>query len=343
MKRGKIWGVLFLLLALLTIWAVISNSEGFSLELLKRTLRDSSAGWMIAAAVSMLGFIVFEGMAILCILRAFGYSRKFGRGFLYSAADIYFSSITPSASGGQPASAYFMMKDGVPGGVVTITLLANLIMYTLALLTVGAVGAVFDMKIFFHFHLLGRFFILLGYGILCVLAAAFYMLVAKPRILERFCLFVLKAAKKIHLIKNIDGKRRKLYRAMKEYRSCADIMSGNKPMFLKAFFYNLLQRISQITVTLFVYLAVGGKMELAADIWFTQSFVAIGTYSVPLPGGMGVADYLLLDGFGAFFDEAEAVNLELISRGLSFYVCMIVSALTVLAGAVQILRRKKAA
>ena len=114
-------------------------------------------------------------------------------------------------------------------------------------------------------------------------------------------------------------------------------------MFLKAFFYNLLQRISQITVTLFVYLAVGGRMELAADIWFTQSFVAIGTYSVPLPGGMGVADYLLLDGFGAFFDEAEAVNLELISRGLSFYVCMIVSALTVLAGAVQILRRKKAA
>lgn len=341
MKKGKIWAVLFLVLALLTVWAIVSNSDGFSYELFKDTLRSSSLGWMITAMVSMLGFILFEGMAILCILKAFGYRRTFGRGFLYSAADIYFSAITPSASGGQPASAYFMMKDGIPGAVVTISLVANLIMYTLALLTVGTAGFVAKPGIFFHFNLLSRFFILLGYVILCGLAIAFYMLIVKPRILERICLFFLKIGKKIHLVRNIDEKRRKLYRAMKEYRQCASIMSEHKLMFAKAFLYNLLQRISQITVTLFVYLATGGKAALAADIWFTQSFVVIGTYSVPIPGGMGVADYLLINGFGAYFNETDAVNLELISRGISFYVCMIISAITVLIGIIYTIRRKE--
>ena len=120
MKKRRIWSLLFFALAVLTVWAVISQSENFSFTQFRDTLSNSSAAWMIAAVVSMLGFILFEGMAVLCIIKAFGYKRNFGRGFLYSAADIYFSSITPSATGGQPASAYFMMQDGIPGAVVTI-------------------------------------------------------------------------------------------------------------------------------------------------------------------------------------------------------------------------------
>lgn len=332
MKKRSVWNLLFLALAVLTVWAVISQSENFSFTQFRDTLSNSSAAWMIAAIVSMLGFILFEGMAVLCIIKAFGYKRNFSRGFLYSAADIYFSSITPSATGGQPASAYFMMQDGIPGAVVTISLVANLIMYTLALMTIGIVGFVVRPEIFFHFHLPSKFFITIGYLILCGLTVSFYMLIAKPHILERICEFFLKLGKKLHLIKKEEKKREKLHRVMAEYRECANIMAGNKLMFVKAFFYNLLQRISQITVTLFVYLAIGGKMNMAVDIWFTQGFVAVGTYSVPIPGGMGVADYLLIDGFKAFFSETEAVNLELISRGVSFYVCMIVSVVAVLIG-----------
>lgn len=340
MKRGKLWGLLFLVLAFFTVWAVISQSESFSFAQFQNTLRGSSAGWMIAAVISMLGFILFEGMALLCILKAFGYHMSFGKGFLYSAADIYFSAITPSATGGQPASAYFMMKDGIPGAVVTISLVANMIIYTLALLTVGMVGFMVRPAIFFRFHLPSKIFIIIGYIVLCGLTIAFYMLIARPHILEKICEFFLKLGKRIRLVKHEEKKRERLQQTMREYRQCANIMASNKIMFVKAFLFDLLQRLSQITVTLLVYLAIGGKAEMAIDVWFTQAFVAIGTYSVPIPGGMGVADYLLMDGFRAFFDEADAVNLELISRGVSFYVCMIVSAVTVLIGMIYTIKKR---
>ena len=58
-------------------------------------------------------------------------------GTVYGGADVYFSAITPSASGGQPASAYFMIRDGIPGYAATVALLINLVMYTLSLLTIG--------------------------------------------------------------------------------------------------------------------------------------------------------------------------------------------------------------
>ena len=127
---------------------------------------------------------------------------------------------------------------------------------------------------------------------------------------------------------------------MAEYRQCARLMAKQRKVFVKVYFFNLLQRLSQITVTLLVHLAIGGSASLAADIWFTQSFVTVGTYSVPIPGGMGVADYLLIDGFRTFFDEATAVNLELISRGMSFYFCMLVSAVTVFLGTIFTLKKR---
>lgn len=341
MKNGKKWGLLFLVLALLTSSAVILQSKSFSFSQFQHTLRSSSPGWTIAAIAAMLGFILFEGMSLLCIIKAFGYRMSFGRGFLYSAADVYFSAITPSATGGQPASGYLMMKDGIPGAVVTISLVANLIMYTLALLTVGMAGFVVRPEIFLHFHMPGRILIICGYLVLCGLTVAFFLMILKPRILEKICEFFLKLGRKLHLVRHEEEKRQKLHRTMEEYRQCAKAMAEHKLVFVKAYVFNLLQRVSQITVTLLVYLAIGGNASLATDIWFTQSYVTLGTYSVPIPGGMGVADYLLIEGFGAFFDEAEAVNLELISRGMSFYICIMISAMTVFFGTIITVKKRK--
>ncbi|MCH5338764.1 MAG: flippase-like domain-containing protein [Acetatifactor sp.] len=341
MKKGKIWSLVFLALAFLTVWAVISQSKSFSLAQLGETLRSSSKGWMFAAVISMLGFILFEGMAILCIVKELGYRRSLARGFLYSAADIYFSAITPSATGGQPASAYFMMQDQIPGAVTTISLVANLIMHTLALLTVGTVSFVLRPGVLTHFNFFSKIFIGIGYVMLCILAIAFCTLIAKPLVLERVCVFFLKLGKKLHLVKHEEEKREKLKHVMLDYRQCAYVMAQHKFMFVKVFLFNLLQRVSQVTVTILVYLATGGKMEHAVDIWCTQSFVAIGTYSVPIPGGMGVADYLLIDGLKALMDETAAVNLELISRGMAFYISMIVSAMTVLIGIIYTMKRRK--
>ena len=341
MKNAKKWGLLFLVLAFLTVWAVIFQNRSFSFGQFWDTLRSSSPGWMAAAVAAMSGFILFEGMALLCLIKAFGYRMSFGRGFLYSTADIYFSAITPSATGGQPASAYFMMKDGIPGAVVTISLVANLIAYTMALLTVGIAGFVIRPEIFINFGLLGRTLIILGYVVLCGLATVFFVLIVKPRILEKICLFFITLGKKLHIVRHEEEKREKLYCAMADYRQCARLMAEQRKVFVKVYLFNLLQRLSQITVTLLVHLAIGGSASLAADIWFTQNLVTVGTYSVPIPGGMGVADYLLIDGFRAFFDEASAVNLELISRGVSFYVCMIISAVAVFFGTIHTVKKRE--
>ena len=141
MGPGKrlLWTLLFLLIAALTIWTVTAQNKNFTLAQLWGQVSQGRPVWLAGAVLSMVLYISLGAAAILYLLRGFGYRRSPLHGLSYTAADLYFSAITPSATGGQPAAAYFMAKDGVPVLVTTVVLLANLMCYTLGpLLLVGA-------------------------------------------------------------------------------------------------------------------------------------------------------------------------------------------------------------
>lgn len=103
----KIIGVIVVsVFAIITIYTVFRGS-GISLNELTASLKEASWEGILLASVSMLGFIYFEGEALRVLVRHMGYPAKRSHGFVYSAADVYFSAITPSASGGQPGKCIF--------------------------------------------------------------------------------------------------------------------------------------------------------------------------------------------------------------------------------------------
>ena len=110
---------------------------------------------------------------------------------------------------------------------------------------------------------------------------------------------------------------------MAEYRRCAALLSGHRPMLVKSFLFNLLQRASIISVPMMAYMAMGGQPGRAPDVFAMQSFVVLGSNTVPIPGAMGVADYLMLDGFKSVLGQDQVAGMELLSRSLSFYGCVL--------------------
>ena len=88
------------------------------------------------------------------------------------------------------------------------------------------------------------------------------------------------------------------------------------------------------------YLAMGGRGRLAGSIFAMQSYVVIGSNCVPIPGAMGVADYLMLDGFENFLPADLVVSMELLSRSLSFYICVLLCGMFVFFMSVR--KRKEA-
>ena len=329
-KKKLIWTIVFIAIAGLTVWAITSQNKNFSMSSFLSFVKSANPVFMVAAVFGVLGFIIFEGLALMCICKSFGYKRGFANGYSYSAADIYFSAITPSASGGQPASAFFMMRDGIPGSVVTVSLLINLVMYTFAILILGIVCFVINPLIFLSFSTLSKILIIAGIFAQIILATAFILLLKKEKLLHGICDKFLCLLARLHIIRRLEKKREKLKKWIASYKECAAAISGKRSMLIKALIFNVLQRASLISVTLFAFLASGGEASQVANVWVMQSMVVLGSNCVPIPGAMGVADYLMLDAFSIIMTAQAAVNLELLARSVSFYFCVVLSGLSII-------------
>ena len=81
-----------------------------------------------------------------------------------------------------------------------------------------------------------------------------------------------------------------------------------------------------------VFRSLGGARSVMASVFAKQCLVTIGYNFVPIPGGIGISDYLMLDGFGSIMSGHLACSVELISRGVTFYMCVLVSGLITLIG-----------
>ncbi len=331
-KKSELWSLVALVLAALSIFAVAMHAKDYSLKDFKNYISNADPFWFAMAIACMICYIVFEGMALLGVLKAFGYKRSINKGIVYSAADIYFSAITPSATGGQPASAFYMMSDGVPAAVSAVALLLNLVMYTASIMAIGIIALILRPGIFYDFTVLSKFLIIIGYLILGTLIVFIILLIKREDWVYKIGALILKIMGKIKIIRNPQKFEKKLDRITNEYRDCAEMIDGHRGMLVKCFIYNFLQRSLQICVTAMLYLAAGGSAGKAVDIWVTHAFSVIGSNCVPIPGAMGVIDYLLLDGIKALMPESDAISLELASRGISFYVCVLTCIIIVAVG-----------
>ena len=335
MKKKVLWAIFTLCLSILTIFGLFHNS-GLSLSELWTNIKNSSPIWLLPAVLCMIGFIFFEGRSLVLILRTLGYPAKKRRGFLYASADIYFSSITPSATGGQPASAYFMYKDGVSAIEVTVSLILNLTMYTLALVTLGLFTLIFFPGIFLEFNTASKVMILIGIFVMILLAVFFIILLKKQSLVFKLGNIVISILHKLHIKNLAERFKTKLDTAIENYNECVVTLAGKKKLLVKTYLLNLLQRASQILVTMFCYFAMHGNLTDGLRVFAIQTYIVLGSNFIPVPGAVGISEFMMFFGYMMLMNEEAACSLAILSRGISFYTCGIISIFTVILGYLMI-------
>lgn len=316
-KNNLLWILLLVAISAITIKIVTSCSKGFSWGRFVCFLKGANPLWMVLAAACAFGFVYFEGLGLQCTCRFFGHGFSAGKGIIFSASDIFFSAITPSATGGQPAALILMMKNGVPAAVSAIALLLNLVMYTVAILLISAVCCLVYPGILLRMSLVPKLFIAFGVIVQIAFIALFLMCIFNDRLILKVCRWGLRLLCKMHIYKDYDEQYEKLLAMIKQYKECGALLRRETGLLIKVFLCNLAQRLSVILVSVCVFLAVGGKAGCAFKAFSVQALAVLGSNAVPVPGAVGIADYILLSGFKQLV--RDPVSIELLSRGVSFY------------------------
>ena len=114
-KKKWIFNIVFLLLVIaLTLYGLFRGSDLAQLQML---IHQADFRWWLLAFVLVIAFILGESIVLHDIMRTLKAPHHLSHCFLYSFIGFFFSCITPSAGGGQPAQVYFMRKDHIDPAV----------------------------------------------------------------------------------------------------------------------------------------------------------------------------------------------------------------------------------
>ena len=315
--KNLLWLLLLIAISVGTVLIITSSSKGFSWGYFIRFLSKAEPLWMAAAFLCAFGFVYFEGLGLQCTCRFFAHPCSAGSAVFYSATDIYFSAITPSAAGGQPAALLVMMRRGIPAAVAAIALLLNLVMYTVSILVISGVCIAVNPQILLHMPPAPKLFIAFGTVVQIVFIIIFLLCIFNDAIVLAVCRWCLKLLCRLHIVKNYGEKYEKLLGITKQYKECGILIRSETRLLIKVFLCNLSQRLSVICVAVCVYMGVGGLFSRAFEVFSVQALAVLGSNAAPVPGAVGVADFILLGGFRHIV--ADPVSVELLSRGISFY------------------------
>lgn len=321
-------------------YAITAAIVGFTFAVLFRgqdmaqivqTLGHADAGWLLGAVGMMSLFPIGEALAYVILLRAVGSRCSFWNGFKYAMYGFFFCAVTPSATGGQPMQLLRMSRDGVNAGVATLSILLATVFHQIGMLFAGTLLFAFNAALVLR--LFGSAIGLLVFGLLFNLITVLLFIGAafqEQRVLKPG-LALIRLLARVRLIRRPDAMAASLRHHLDQYRESFAQVRRRPFVLLGAFLCILLQVFGRSMVAFFVARSLGSGRGEWLDLVTLQFELGLAVNSLPLPGAVGAAEPLFLAVNGMFFGADRVFPGMLLARGVSHYLFVALSGLTVLA------------
>lgn len=319
--KKHIGGLIMLaVLIALTFYMLLRNLE---LQELWRVICSANPWYLLIGFGMVLLFLAGEGQCYRVMLRGLGEQVRFLPSFVYACVDFYFSAITPSATGGQPAVVYYMGKDGIPVAKGGMVLLLYTVVYKAVLMTLGLVSICLYPRLIlegeWYFKLLFAF----GVTVNIVVMAVFLLAMFSNTLMLRVCRFLVVFGHKIRLVRHPADKLTALEHHLEEYRQSAAYIRRNPAMPLQVYGWATAQRLAMFLVSFWVYRSLGYTQLSPVYLLVIQVLISIAVDSLPLPGAVGAAEKMFLTLYSTIYAAGQLEPALLLTRGLNYYGCLI--------------------
>lgn len=328
-KKKIIGNGIFLFLVLgLTLYGVF---HGEDLGLIWENVKKADNRYLFPAVICVIFFIWGESIIIHYLLYTLQIRLKKWKCFLISSVGFFFSCITPSASGGQPMQMVYLKKEKIPISVSSVVLMIVTITYKLVLVMLGLFVLFFQPRITDTYmqNVMPVMWLGLWLNVFCV--TFMLLLTFHPQLMRQILIKGHEVLVKMHILKKKTSRLEKLEGAMVEYQKTAEYLKNHPGVVGIVFLITCLQRVALFFVTYFVYRSFGLHQYSMYDIVILQGMISVAVDMLPLPGGMGISEKLFSMLFTGIFGQVKVLAGLILSRGLSYYTELLISAVMTVA------------
>lgn len=325
----------FLLILTITLYIVFKKND---ITIIVKHLKELNIFYIILAIFLMFIYISCEGINIRRVLTTLGHKVPFINSYKYACVGFFFSGITPSASGGDPAQLYFMKKDKLPLSHGALSLLVELSSFQLICCILAIIGFITNYDVLIN--KIGNIKYLMFIGIfLNILYLTFLLIMIFSKKVALKLLDISCKLLTIFKYKKVDIFKEKALNQLEEYHDCAIYIKNNKKLLIKIALTTLIEMIIYHSIPYWVYLSFGFSTYNLFDFISMGAILYTTVACLPFPGAMGVSEGSFMIMFKMFFPMEVLGSAMVISRGISYYLFIVITGLIILLS--MILKNKK--
>ena len=316
-------GGLFLFLLILTFYLICRDS---SPKEMAAAVARANISCILLAVCAMCLFLFCEGLNIARALRLFGYEAGQKKGVKYALVGFFFSAVTPSASGGQPMQLYYMSRDNIEVSHGTLALLFELLSFQTVTIGLGIAGYLYQSRLIGEAMGNLRLLLLLGISANAAVMGLLICALFSKKMMAKIVQLVVKLIRVFSREKAVLAEQ-KLSGQLEEYRESAVCLKQNKAIFFKTVATTMVQLLAMYSVPFLIYKSFGLSGYTAAQAIALQAVLYVSVSALPLPGALGVSESAFMMLFRTLFPQSLLSGAMVLSRGVSFYLFVLVSGL----------------
>lgn len=288
--------------------------------------------------------VFFEAVILFILARLYTTRYNLKRALNNYFIGVFFSHITPSGTGGQFAQAYAFSKQGMDIANAASILVMHFLLSQIAQVIFGTLALIFRLDKFLSITQTVNFaglsipilyLSLLGF-IVNFLVIFFILLLAKSRFIHRTIVNgVVMLLGKLKLLKDAERVKTNLSVQIENFRIESKRLQSNTPVtivLLILFFLRMTLTNSIPYLSAMALPTIDLSQTNIFDGIFMTAYLNVIIYFAPLPGSVGFSEfffsYLFQSLFGGY---SQTIAPQLIWRGVTFYLTLIIGALSVIA------------
>jgi len=319
-------GGVFAILLFFTYFTVFKQT---SLQGMADALQSVRFRYIFLGLAAMVIYASCEGKSIGMALEMLGYKLSYRRTLKYAMVGFFFSAITPSSTGGQPMQVVYMYKDGVKISHATLALLFQLLSYETVMVVYSLIGFFSQMDLLQDAMGNIKYVLLIGIGANVLVVLLILLSMFSKTAIHFYTRIANKVAGWISGA-NAEVVKEKVESVAQDYTEGAQYFMQNRTLFIKTLFVSAVQILAMFTIPFIVYKSFGLTGYSAFQIICIQAVLYNSINFLPIPGAVGSSEGMFYVLFRKIFTSKFIGTAMLLSRCLSFYLCVLICGLAVI-------------
>ncbi len=320
-KKRKIrWSWIYIIatVVIMLLFGVFNNS----FKGVFKTISNMTPGFLSLALLTLLVYIVLESEIIHFMMKSQGIAINHVDSLKVGVIGLYYSAITPSSTGGQPAQSAYLYRDKVPAGKSTAVLLMKFFCFQVAFEVCALISFIFiyptleaQTGYMIPFIVLG----LVINGLSCVFFSALFY---KP-FFNKICSAVKWIANRFKFLRENPNIAESIDRFEADFGSYTDNFNKKIGSIVLGIVLSFPEFILQMSVIYFVFRAFGYKDIPYVEIFMIQAVLQSAVSFMPMPGASGAQELAFTSLFSPYFINNDLFSGVMVWRFITYYLIVI--------------------